>query len=74
MVDKAGNVKVMIKINDCPVRLVREFSTLAKRQYNDTYWVLLQDLIRKAEAYDMLKSDYVKEQEKEPPLTMAGGR
>lgn len=78
--DKSGNVKVQLKISDVPVGMAREFSTFAKIAYNDMYWVLLKDLMRKAEAYDLILSltepgynipeEKEKNKENEEPLTM----
>ncbi len=52
------NKKTVIKvpavtISDMPLHLYKKF-ILKSYQYNDIYWVQLQDLMRKAEAYEYI--------------------
>jgi hypothetical protein len=46
-------------ISDCPLWLYRTFVDNVKTEYNDIYWVKLMDLMRKAEAYDVIMSGSV---------------
>ena len=48
-------VKLTLTMNDVPLALYKEFVSDIYR-YNDMYWVKLQDVMRKAEAYDLLMS------------------
>ena len=67
-------------VNDVPLWLVKEFMSDVKQKYNDTFWVKLMDLMRKAEAYDTMVAnrglifteDDVPPEEKEEVKTMGG--
>lgn len=47
---------VSFAISNCPVALYEEFVEGIREQYGDQYCHKLRDLIRKAEAYDLLVS------------------
>lgn len=51
---KRGKIKVTLTMNDVPLPLVEEFCSDVMNRYNDSYWVKLQDLMRKAQAYDYI--------------------
>jgi hypothetical protein len=60
---KNGNIMVDVIIKSIPYQLHKEFSELSKKYYNDVYWVTLQDLMRKAEAYDAITTMFGVSQE-----------
>lgn len=41
-------------INDCPLWLFKRIDKEAKALYNDYYWVVLVEWLRKADAYDSM--------------------
>jgi len=77
---KQASIKVSFGINDCPVRLYKEFTTLAKNYYNDMYWVALQELMTKVAAYESLLATMYNEPEekngdlKEETVKTMGGK
>lgn len=71
-------VRVGLVMNDTPLSVVKAFKHDI-HLYNDMYWVKLQDLMRKAEAYDYIMSmgqsmscleEPVQQQEKEDENTI----
>ena len=71
--DKNGSVRVSFTISDCPLPLYRIFSNLAKSYYNDMYWVTLQDLYRKSEAYELLLGGGEEPQKEEKKVEIVKG-
>ena len=53
---KNGKVTRSLVMKDVPVILIEKFCYNIGTEYNDIYWVKLQDLVRKAEMYDYLIS------------------
>ena len=49
-------------IGDCPIWIYRWFDSDVKELYQNKYWIKLLDLLRKAEAYEMLVQGQVFEQ------------
>ena len=63
--DKTKKPKAFCKqfaMVDVPLHIVKEFCGDVKVKYGDIYWVKLMDLMRKAEAYDMLVGETVEEE------------
>lgn len=60
---KSNKKTIGVGINDMPIHLFHAFKEMARERYNDVHWVALQDLMRKAEAYDYLLQGYLPEQE-----------
>jgi len=63
---KETGASVDFSIQDCPMWIYKEFTSDINK-YNDTYWVKLMDLQRKAKAYDYLMAG-IPEEEPMPEL------
>lgn len=51
---KNSQLRRNLTIVDVPMALAERFCYGIREEYGDVYWVKLQDLMRKAEAYDAL--------------------
>lgn len=77
---KDNRVVINLKFNDCPLSLVKAFREDIKTKYGNIYWVKLMDLMRKAEAYDLIRDGLMpqevpqQEEEKDEGITTFGGK
>lgn len=81
--DKTKKAKAYCKqftMVDVPIHIVKDFVSDVEVIYGNIYWVKLQDLMRKAEAYDVMMMEMgksleedVKEEVQEPEIKTFSG-
>ena len=49
-----NGIKMTLSMVDVPLHIMKKFKSDVSDRYGNIYWVKLMDLMRKAEAYDMM--------------------